>query len=76
MPHFMPDEQAIQANKEVEPEGERLRQELTEWLDRNGVVSILLDTPHHSVEIYYRPWLPGKMKQVLTLWGSIYVIDK
>lgn len=70
--HTPPDAGAIQRNKVCEPEGERLRRELTLWLEANDVVGIRLDTPKHSVRIDSAS-LPPNMKPVLTVWGSIYV---
>jgi hypothetical protein len=70
--HVIPKQTDIQKNEIVEPEGERLRKELTEWLNKNGIVSILLDTPEHLVDIQIVK-LPPRIKNVLTLWGSIYV---
>ena len=70
--HVIPKQTDIQKNEIVEPEGERLRKELTEWLNKNGIVSILLDTPEHVVDIQIVK-LPPHIKNVLTLWGSIYV---
>lgn len=71
--HVSPDEVRIEQNRSVEPEGERLRAELTEWLRKNQIVSILLDTPEHIVQIDIAPTLPPCIKPVLTIWGSIYV---
>lgn len=76
LPWEMPDADSIEANRAVEPEGERLRQELTEWLVKNRIVGIMLDTPSHSVEVRCEPDLPPRIKSVLTLWGSIYVEDE
>jgi hypothetical protein len=73
--HVAPDENDIERNKSAEPEGERLRAELTEWLRKNGIVSMMLDTPEHCVEVRIAPRLPPRIKPVLTLWGSIYVRD-
>lgn len=72
--HVPPDEAAIGANQAVEPEGERLRQELTDWLTRNSIVGIMLDTPHHYVDIGSAK-LPPLIKPILRLWGSIYIED-
>ena len=71
--HVSPNQENIERNKSVEPEGERLREELTSWLDKNGIVSILLDTSEHVVHIDIAPRLPPNIHSVLTLWGSIYV---
>jgi len=73
--HTPPIEADIERNKATEPEGERLRGELTAWLKKNGIVSIVLDTPEHVVRIDIAPKLPPRIKPVLTLWGSIYVKD-
>ena len=70
--HAPPDEKDIAENINVEPEGERLRQELTDWLNKNGIVSILLDTEKHCVEVESAT-LPPKIKPVLSKWGCIYV---
>jgi hypothetical protein len=73
--HVVPDERDLERNKAVEPEGERLREELTEWLKKNGIVGIRLDTPEHLVRIDIMPTLPPRIKFVLRLWGSISVRD-
>ena len=73
--HIAPDQTDIASNRTKEPEGERLRQELTEWLEKNGVVSMLLDTPNHAVTVDIRK-LPRRIKHVLTVWGSLYTIDR
>jgi hypothetical protein len=73
--HVKPDEAAIERNKAVEPEGERLRAELTAWLEKNEVVSVFLDTTEHLVDIQIAK-LPPRMKNVLSTWGSIYVKDE
>jgi hypothetical protein len=72
--HIPPDREAIQENRSIEPVGERLRKELEAWLDKNGIVSIFLDTQEHRVKIDIVK-LPPNIKPVLTLWGSIYVRD-
>ncbi len=61
------------ANVKAEPEGERLRTELIEWLTRNKIVGIELDTEKHEVHIRHRHNLPPHIEPVLTQWGSIYV---
>ena len=68
-----PNPDDVQQNVYVEPEGERLRSELVEWLNTNRIVSILMDTPGHSVDIWVEPKLPNNIKPVLTKWGSIYI---
>lgn len=73
-PHTPPDLEAIARNQDKEPEGERLRRELIAWLTRNKIVSLLFDTPDHTVEIQIAT-LPPRIKEVLGAWGSIYVID-
>lgn len=73
--HVIPDEVAIEANRSKEPEGERLRSELAEWIDRNGIVGIFLDTERHVIDVSSAR-LPSNIKPVLTLWGSIYVRDE
>lgn len=73
--HIPPDPEAIEANKAREPDGERLRAELTEWLDKNSIVGIMMATPNHSIEIRCEPRLPPHIKPVLTVWGSIYVVE-
>lgn len=72
--HVAPNPSDIERNRAKEPDGERLRQELTEWIERNGVVSMMLDTPTHYVEMGIAK-LPPRIKPILTLWGSIYQID-
>lgn len=76
LPHIPPDQSAIEKNKALEPEGERIRQELIEFLERNKICAILLDTPNHSVSIDYQPKLPNEIKPVLSKWGSIYIVVK
>ena len=39
--HIAPDRNDLERNKHQEPEGERLRAELEEWLYRNDIVGIL-----------------------------------
>jgi hypothetical protein len=70
--HIAPNRAAIEHNKLRQPEGERLRAELTDWLEKNNIVSILLDTPRHCVNIQ-TPRLPDNIKNVLSIYGSIYV---
>jgi hypothetical protein len=74
MPHTKPDEEFIKKNAAREPEGERIRAELIDFLERNKIVSICLDTQLHTVQIDSGK-LPPKIKSVLTKWGSIYVVD-
>ena len=72
--HVVPDRVAIEKNKSIEPEGERLRAELEAWLENNNIVSIMLDTAQHLVQIDSAK-LPPRIKNVLRLYGSIYVKD-
>lgn len=72
--HTPPDEVAIEKNQTREPEGERIRKELIEFLTRNKIVGILLDTAHHTIEVNIDK-LPPKLKTVLTQWGAISVVD-
>jgi hypothetical protein len=71
--HITPDPADIEKNKKAEPHGERLRAELQDWLERNGIVSIMLDTNHHVVRVDIAPKLPPEIRPVLGLWGSIFV---
>lgn len=71
---FPPDEKDVAANIAKEPEGERLRRELTEWLERNHVCSGILDTTHHHVSIHFGPNLPNEIMSVLSIWGAIDVV--
>ena len=71
-----PKQEDIEANKEKEPEGERIRAELVDFLERNKICGILMDTPHHHVSIDYGPNLPAERKNVLSLWGSVYIVVK
>jgi hypothetical protein len=71
-----PDEKDVEANKTKEPEGERIRAELIDFLERNKICGILMDTSHHHVSIDWGPRLPSETKGVLTLWGSIRVVVK
>lgn len=73
--HVAPDKQALERNRTVEAEGERIRRELVDFLERNQIVGISLDTDHHVVRVDIDR-LPPNIKPVLTLWGSIYVRDK
>ena len=73
--HTVPDQGDIRHNQEVEPEGERLRRELTEWLRINKISSIMLDTDEHCVTVDIAK-LPPNIKPVLTCWGAIYVKDE
>lgn len=73
--HATPDLARTKLNEADEPNGERLRRELTEWLEHNKILSLILDTEHHCVEIDWVPRLPPRIKPQLTIWGSIYVID-
>jgi hypothetical protein len=70
--HEAPDRADIEKNKSVEPEGERIRLELIEFLERNRIVSIRLDTDKHCIDIQSAR-LPPETRPALTLWGSIYV---
>jgi hypothetical protein len=72
--HVAPPEDAIRKNVEFEPEGERIRQELTQWMEKNGIVALYLDTADHTVEIHSVK-LPPRLKSVLTSWGAISVVD-
>lgn len=72
--HTAPDAEALEANKLCESEGERIRAELVEWLTRNKVVSVMLDTEKHCISIDIVK-LPPEIRSVLTVWGSIYVED-
>lgn len=74
-PHTPPDEAYIEKNKKREPEGERIRAELIEFLTRNKIVSLFLDTAHHTIEVNI-DHLPPKLKTVLTKYGSISVVDE
>lgn len=73
-PHTPPNEAAILKNQQREPEGERIRKELIEFLERNKIVGIFLDTAHHTIEVNIDK-LPPKLKTVLTNWGAISVVD-
>lgn len=73
--HVAPVEADIEQNKKAEPEGERLRYELCEWLKKNKIVSIMLDTPEHVVRVDIVK-LPPRTTSVLTLWGSIRIVDE
>jgi len=71
-----PKQEDLEANKLKEPEGERIRAELIDFLERNKICGILMDTPHHHVSIDYGPNLPSEIKNVLGCWGSIYIVVK
>lgn len=66
---------AINKNWSREPLGEQLRAGLIEWITRNGIVSISLDTEEHHVYISSIK-LPPEIKPVLTHYGSIYVLNQ
>jgi len=70
--HAVPNKDDIAKNVVKEPEGERIRAELVDFLVRNKIVSIMLDTEEHCVSVDIVR-LPPEIKPVLTLWGSIYV---
>ena len=70
--HIAPDQNDIVKNVAKEPEGERIRAELVDFLKRNKIVSVLLDTEEHNVCIDIVK-LPPKIKPVLTCWGSVFV---
>jgi hypothetical protein len=72
--HVPPEEADIKLNEMFEPEGERIRAELVDWLTRNKIVSVRLDTAEHRVEIDIVK-LPPRTKSVLGFWGSIRVRD-
>lgn len=72
--HVKPNRQDIAENAAKEPEGERIRAELEDFLTRNKIVSMFLDTDEHVVEVNIAR-LPPRIKDVLTKWGSIYVKD-
>lgn len=73
--HSAPNEAAVKRNEMLEPEGERLRAELIEWLRVNQIVGICMDTPEHVVRVD-SALLPPRIKPVLTFYGSIYVKDE
>lgn len=73
--HISPDKDALERNKSVEAEGERIRGELVDFLNRNRIVGMMLDTEEHVVRVDIAK-LPPNIKPVLTLWGSIYVKDE
>lgn len=73
--HIAPDRNDIEANKRKEAEGERIRAELEDFLTRNDIVGIMLDTEKHVVRVDINK-LPPHIKPVLTLWGSIFVVDE
>lgn len=72
--HTPPDEEYIKKNAVREPEGERIRKELIEFLERNKIVGIMLDTATHTVEVNIGK-LPPRLKTVLSKYGAIYVVD-
>lgn len=73
--HVAPVQEDIERNKIKEPEGEKLRAELIDWLEKNGIVSLILDTPEHVIYVDRIGKLPPRICALLTLWGSIYVKD-
>jgi hypothetical protein len=70
--HAVPDKEAIERNKTAEPLGEKIRAELIDWLQRNKIVTAMLDTDEHCISVDIIK-LPPEIKPALTLWGSIYV---
>jgi hypothetical protein len=72
--HAPPPKADLEENAQFEPEGERIRKELIEFLERNRIASIYLDTEKHVVDIQSAA-LPPKVKNVLSHWGSVYVVD-
>ena len=70
--HIAPDQNDIIKNVSKEPEGEHIRAELVDFLRRNKIVSVLLDTEEHNVQIDIVK-LPPEIKPVLTCWGSVFV---
>lgn len=72
--HIAPDKDAVAQNAVKEPDGERIRAELSDFIKRNKIVSVMLDTDEHVVSIDIVK-LPPRIKPVLRLWGSIYVRD-
>lgn len=72
--HIAPPQSDLNYNALKEPEGERIRAELIEWLTRNKIVTVLLDTDEHCVSIDIVK-LPPRIKPVLTSWGSIFIKD-
>lgn len=73
--HESPDRSYIEKNKEVEPEGERIRAEMEDFIFRNKISGMYLDTDKHTVDIQIAK-LPPRIMSVLTKWGSIYVVDE
>lgn len=73
--HVVPDKDDIERNKSVEPLGEKIRSELIDWINRHGIVTMMLDTDEHCVSLDIVS-LPPNIKPVLTHWGSIYVRDE
>lgn len=74
MSHETPIREDIEANKLKQPEGERIRAEFERFIRRNKIFGMMLDTEHHSAEIRIDK-LPDRIKNVLSIWGSIYVRD-
>jgi hypothetical protein len=67
-----PPAEAIERNKAKEPEGERIRAALEDFIKRNRIASVYLDTEKHTVSIQPARH-PGLIKNVLTFYGSIYL---
>lgn len=72
--HTAPIQTEVDENVAFEPEGERIRKELIEFLDRNKIAGIYLDTELLTVDIQSAK-IPPRIKNVLSRWGSIYVVD-
>lgn len=72
--HVPPVKADIDSNREKEPEGEKIRRELIDFIERNKIVSMMLDTDEHCISFDIVK-LPPNIKPVLTRWGSIYVRD-
>lgn len=73
-PHTVPDQAEVEKNKTKEPEGEVIRAALIEFLEKYKIARLVLDTATHSVEVRIAT-LPPKIKNVLSIYGSIYVVD-
>lgn len=72
--HVAPDRDDLERNAVAQPEGERIRRELEEFITQNKIVGLMIDTQEHSVRIDMGK-LPNRIKCVLSIWGSIYVRD-
>jgi hypothetical protein len=69
-----PPKDGIEENRLKEPEGERIRAELTAFLERNRICSAIIETRHHLVKIDFGPNLPQETRSRLSYHGGLHVV--